>query len=87
MLTYGVSVARAIYAGFEVVGEFTGRTNIEDGEPRVGGENRGVMRIGARYTYSAIRFDGAILAGLTSRDPAFGWTAGVTYVFNGFRVP
>lgn len=87
MFIYGVSVARAIYTGFEVVGEFNGRTNTERGAPRVGGENRGVMRLGARYTHSAIRFDAAILAGMTSRDPGFGVTAGLTYVFNAFRVP
>ena len=44
------------------------------------------MRIGGRLTRGTVRIDTAILLGLTSRDPSFGFTAGATYVFKGFTV-
>jgi hypothetical protein len=53
----------------------------------VGTESRSVLRFGARYTQNLVRLDGGIIVGLTSRDPAFGITVGLTYVFNAFRVP
>jgi hypothetical protein len=34
-----------------------------------------------------VRGDAGIVLGMTSRDPGFGVTAGITWVFRGFRVP
>ena len=42
---------------------------------------------GLRFTHGTVRVDGGVIFGLTSRDPSFGFTAGVTYVFKGFTLP
>jgi hypothetical protein len=87
VLSYGVSLARAVKQGVEVVGELNGRANTRSGEPPPGTESRGMMRFGARITRHTVRVDGALLVGLTSRDPGFGFTVGATWVFRGFTVP
>lgn len=83
---YGVSAARAVKEGVEVVGEVNGRVNTRSGTPPVGTESRGIMRLGGRFTRGTVRIDAGILLGMTSRDPSFGFTAGATYVFKGFTV-
>ncbi len=87
VLLYGISVARAIAQGVEVVGEVNGRANTRSGVPPAGTESRAVMRVGARYTHGAGRVDAGLILGMTSRDPSFGVTLGYTYVFSAFRVP
>lgn len=86
LLTYSLSVARAIGPGGEVIGEFVGRANFAN-IVTPGAEDRGLMRFGMRYTIAGVRFDGGILLGLTPRDPEIGFTTGFTWVFNAFRVP
>lgn len=86
LLAYSLSLARAISQSTELVGEFAGRANFSD-EVTPGAEDRGLLRFGARYTQSGIRLDAGVLVGLTSRDPKIGVTAGMTWVFNAFRVP
>ena len=88
VLTYGLSIARAVRQGVEFVGEINGRfapTMDEDTPP--GSESRAAMRLGGRLTRGTVRVDGGIIIGMTSRDPSFGITAGLTWVFRGFRVP
>lgn len=88
VLAYGLSVARAVRQGVEVVGEVNGRytpTDAEDTTP--GTDSRAAMRIGGRFTRSTVRVDAGIIIGMTSRDPGFGFTAGATWVFRGFSVP
>jgi hypothetical protein len=88
VLTYGLSVARAVAEGVEVVGDINGHyapTNDEDTPP--GAESRGAIRVGGRFTRGTVRLDGGIIIGMTPRDPAFGVTAGLTWVFRGFSVP
>jgi hypothetical protein len=87
VLTYGVSFARALTQQAELVGELNGRVSTRSGEPPPGTESRGIARFGARYTFGSWRADGAVLFGLTSTDPTFGFAAGFTYVFNAFQVP
>jgi hypothetical protein len=87
LLTFGLSVARALTAGAEVVAEFNGRLNLAEGDPTLGAESRGVGRVGARYTKGPVRVDAALLIGVTSRDPQIGFTTGLTWVFNAFNVP
>jgi len=87
VLVYGVSVARAVAVGMEIVGEVSGRAGTGSDEPPPGTESRAIMRVGARYTRGAGRVDAGILVGMTSRDPSIGFTAGFTYVFNAFRLP
>jgi len=87
VITYGVSVARAVAVGLEVVGEVTGRAGTGSGEPPPGTESRAIMRVGGRYTRGAGRVDAGFLVGMTALDPSIGFTVGFTYVFNAFRVP
>jgi hypothetical protein len=87
LLTYGISVARAVTTAGEIVAEVNGRWNTIDGPPDPGAENRATMRIGGRYTRGAVRADAAVILGLTSRDTDIGITAGVTWVLDAFRVP
>jgi len=87
VLTVGLSLARALTASVEVVGEFNGRFDTRSGPPPPGTENRGVVQIGARVARGPLRLDAAVLAGVTARDPGLGVSAGITYVFRAFRVP
>jgi hypothetical protein len=87
LLTFGLSLARAITAGFEVVAEYNGRLNLAEGSPVPGTENRGVARGGLRYTYGPVRFDSAVLVGATPTDLDLGATVGFTWVFNAFHLP
>lgn len=88
VLTYGVSLARAVRQGLEVVAEINGRQSMNSAdEVPVGAESRGAVRIGGRYTVRTVRLDSGVIVGLTSRDPSFGLTAGVTWVFRGFNIP
>ncbi|MEO8681002.1 MAG: hypothetical protein ABI665_18270 [Vicinamibacterales bacterium] len=86
LLIFGLSVARAISAKAEIVGEYVGRLNFGD-IITPGAEDRGAFRFGARFTQGVVRLDGALLIGATPRDPSFGFTAGVTWVLNAFKVP
>ena len=88
VLTYGFSVARAVRQGVEIVGEINGRLQTQEDETAPpGSDTRAAMRVGGRFTHRTVRFDGGIIVGMTSRDPSFGFTAGVTWVFRGFTVP
>ncbi|MBM3770633.1 MAG: hypothetical protein FJW27_04955 [Acidimicrobiia bacterium] len=86
VLTYGLSLARAITNESEIVGEVNGRVSTRSGGPYPGTETRGVAALGARYTRGAIRFDGRILFGLHDVDPRIGVGVGFTYVFNAFSL-
>jgi hypothetical protein len=72
--------------GFEVVGEVNGRANFTE-IVATGAEDGGILRIGGRYTRGAVRVDGGFLIGLSPRDPDYGFTAGLTWVLDAFRVP
>jgi hypothetical protein len=86
VLDYGISVARAVKEGVEIVGEINGRESTRGGSAPAGTESRGLMRLGGRITRGTVRIDAAILLGMTSRDPSVGFTVGATYVFKGFTV-
>lgn len=87
VLLYGLSLARAVKQGVEIVGEINGRANTRGGEPPPGTDSRATVRIGGRITTGTVRLDSALLFGMTSRDPKFGVTVGATWVFRGFNVP
>ena len=87
VLTYGFSLARAVAQGVEVVGEVNGRLDVREAEAPPGTDSRGVFRFGARYTYNTVRIDGGVIIGMTARDPSFGITGGLTWVFRGFTLP
>jgi hypothetical protein len=86
VITYGASVARAMAPGFEVVAEVNGRANTRSNSAPVGTESRSVVRVGSRFTRGPVRLDGALLLGITERDPTWGITGGLTWVFNAFRI-
>jgi hypothetical protein len=79
-LGFGLSVARAITNEFEAVGEINGHLQPFGDTTPAGLESRGVLRFALRYTHQLLRFDLGVLVGVTSRDPAFGVSAGATYV-------
>ena len=87
VLTYGVSLARALTDRAEIVGEVNGRVSTRSGPPFPGTETRSLLTVGARYTRNAIRFDAGLSFGLTTIDPTIGFTGGFTYVFNAFNLP
>jgi hypothetical protein len=87
VFTYGISFARAVRQGVEVVGEINGRLGLRDNDTPVGTESRSVLRAGGRITRGTVRVDGGLLIGLTSPDTSVGFTAGVTWVFRGFTIP
>ena len=87
VLTYGISMARAVTQAAELVGEINGRFDVRNGDPPPGTGSRGIFRLGARYTIGGWRGDASLFFGLTSNDPSVGFGAGFTYVFNGFSVP
>lgn len=85
VLTFGGSLARALTSEIEVVGEINGRASFRAVD-LPGTESRATMRFGARYTRGPARVDAAALLGMTSRDPGVGFTVGVTYIFEAFKV-
>lgn len=86
VFTYGVSIARAVATGLEVVAEVNGRANTRSGQTIAGLESRSVMRVGSRFTRGPVRLDGAFLFGIAEKDPTWGFSTGLTWVFNAFTV-
>lgn len=87
VILYGVSLARAVREGLEVVAEVNGRANTRANTAPVGTESHSVVRVGARLTRGPVRLDGALLLGVTELDPSWGFTAGLTWVFKAFTIP
>jgi hypothetical protein len=87
VLTYGLSLARALTDRAELVGEVNGRVSTRAGEALPGTETRSLLRFGGRYTRVSFRLDAGMFLGLTPVDPSVGFTGGFTYVFNAFQVP
>ena len=87
VLTYGLSVARAITDRAEVVSELNGRANTRSGGALPGTESRSTLRLGGRFTSGSVRVDAAAMVGLNNVGPTVGMTAGLTWVFNAFTLP
>ena len=87
VLTYGVSLARALAESAEIVGEINGRASTRRGTPPPGTESRATMTFGIRYTRGTVRFDGGLFTGFTSRDLFVGLTGGLTWVFESPLTP
>jgi hypothetical protein len=87
VIDFGGSLARAIAPGAELVGELNGRLNTREGTAPVGTDSSAIMRLGGRFTRGPVRVDGALLIGVTDRDPSWGLSTGLTWVFHGFNVP
>jgi hypothetical protein len=87
VLVYGLSVARALREGLEVVGEVHGHFQWAWDFPAPGAESKATFRGGVRYTHGAGRIDAGLLVGTTSRDPGLGITVGYTHVLDAFTPP
>ncbi len=87
VLTYGLSVARAITDRAEVVSELNGRANTRSGGALPGTESRSTLRLGGRFTSGSVRVDAAAIVGLNNVGPTVGMAAGLTWVFSAFTVP
>jgi hypothetical protein len=87
VVTYGLSLARAVTNQSELVGEVNGRVSTRAAGPFPGSETSGQFAVGGRYTRGPIRFDGKVFVGLKEIDPRLGFSAGFTYVFTAWRTP
>ena len=83
VVVYGLSLARAMTEATQIVGEVSGHANTRRREAPPGTDSTSFMRAGVRYTHGPVRFDGALVTGLTSRDATVGLTAGFAWVFQG----
>ncbi len=84
---YGLSLARAVAPGFDVVMEIEGRWEPYKDTPPPAAENRTAVRGGLRFTRGAVRVDAGLSAGFGAIEPNVGFTTGVTWVLDAFRVP
>lgn len=87
VLVYGLSMARAMSETTQIVAEIAGHANTRRGDAPPGTDSSSYIRAGGRYTRGPVRLDAALVAGLTSQDGTIGFTAGVTWVFQGMEVP
>ena len=87
VLVYGLSLAWAMTQATQLVAEVNGHANTRRGEPPPGTDGSAYVRVGARYTLGPVRFDAALITGLTPRDAAVGFTGGGSLVFRGMEVP
>ena len=87
VLEYGVSVARAVQPGVELVGELNGRKNTRSGTRRLSAPRAGRWCGWApEVTRGTCGSTAALLLGITEFDPSWGFTGGVTWVFKAFDV-
>jgi len=84
---FGVSLARALAPGFDVVTEIEGRWQAYKDTPQPAAENRAALRGGLRYTRGAVRVDAGLRTGFGDVEPEIGFTTGVTWVVDAFTVP
>jgi hypothetical protein len=73
--------------GLPVMADINGRIDTRHGTPPLGTESRTVVRVGPHFTRGAARDDAALMVGLTSRDPGWGVTDGIPWVFTAFTIP
>jgi hypothetical protein len=78
VLTYGLAAIVPVASHFKWVGEITGLQNPRKGDPVPGSETRSQVRTGLQIEAAGIRWDVGVLAGLTSFDPRYGVTFGLT---------
>ena len=86
VLNYGISLARAMRQDVEIVFEINGRASTRAGVPPPGTETRSAIRVGGRFTHGPVRIDAALILGITTFDPTWGFTTGLTWVFKAFDV-
>jgi len=87
VVTYGASATGRLSQHLELITEVNGRWSTRHGVAPVGTESRSILRAGARRQIHSVWIDAAMSFGLTSIDPSFGLTTGVTYIFRAFSLP
>jgi hypothetical protein len=70
-----------------VVTEIEGRWQAYEETPPPAAENRAAVRAGLRYTRGAMRVDAGLSVGSGDVEPRTGFTTGLTWVLDAFRVP
>jgi hypothetical protein len=86
VFNYGISLARAMRQDVEIVFEINGRASTRAGVPPPGTETRSAIRVGGRFTHGPVRIDAGLILGITTFDPTWGFTTGLTWVFKAFDV-
>jgi len=86
VLNYGISLARAMRQDVEIVFEINGRASTRAGVPPPGTETRSAIRVGGRFTHGPVRIDAGLILGITTFDPTWGFSTGLTWVFKAFDV-
>jgi hypothetical protein len=84
VLTVALSITHRASRTIDLVAEAGGRVDVKDEAP-AGTEDRGQIRLGARFRSDPIRFDVGTIIGMGDDDPEFGLTFGVTYAFDAFE--
>jgi hypothetical protein len=79
VITYGLAGIFRVNKMFSVAGEVNGRANTRPGNGPLGTESQSEARLGMQIRASGLRFDFAVIKGLTSFSPNSGFTVGVTY--------
>jgi hypothetical protein len=87
VITYAGAFLTSFSPAAQLVLDVSGRADTRHGSPPVGTESRSVVHLGSRFGRGDIRYDIAIMWGLTRFDPSWGVTAGVTWVLNAFKSP
>ena len=87
VLTYGGTLTQSVNKSLDLVADINGRLNTRSHTPPVSTESRSIVRLGLRYSSGRTRYDAAALIGLTSFDPSWGITGGITWIFTAFKIP
>jgi hypothetical protein len=86
VVTYGGTLVRQLGPAAQVVADVNGRVDTRHGTPPVGTETRSMVRLGPRLVHGRVRYDAALLLGLTTHDPSWGVTGGLTVAFKAFTI-
>jgi hypothetical protein len=86
VITYGASVVHGLKPGVEVVADLNGRADSRHGVVPLSTEPRSMLRLGGRITRGDLRYDAGFFLGLTSHDPTWGITGGLTWTFDAFDI-
>lgn len=88
VLTYGLSMTRAVGSMASLVADVHGRVSVRSAaDTPPGTETGGTARFGVRRSVGKGHLDAAAVVGLKYPDPDIGLTAGYSIVIPAFRVP
>lgn len=79
VILYGLAGIYRINDNINLASEVNGHVSTRSGNAPIGTESQGQFRFGAQIKASGLRFDTAVIKGLTQNSPNTGLTFGVTY--------